>query len=81
MAYRDLPRQEKYNVEEVEKALIFTGFTAMMDPPRPEVTPAIHTCQEAGIRVIMITGDSELTAASVGKMIGLTGETIDATKL
>lgn len=81
MAYRDLPRQEKYSVEEVENALIFTGFTAMMDPPRPEVTPAIHTCQEAGIRVIMITGDSELTAASVGKMIGLTGETIDATKL
>lgn len=81
MAYRDLPRQEKYSIEEVENALIFTGFTAMMDPPRPEVTPAIHTCQEAGIRVIMITGDSELTAASVGKMIGLTGETIDATKL
>lgn len=81
MAYRDLPRQEKYSIEEVENDLIFAGFTAMMDPPRPEVTPAIHTCQEAGIRVIMITGDSELTAASVGKMIGLTGETIDATKL
>jgi len=43
----------------------------MMDPPRPEVAPAIHECQEAGIRVIMITGDSELTAGAVGNMIGL----------
>lgn len=81
MSYREIEKQEKYVLEEVEKNLIFVGFTAMMDPPRPEVTPAIHTCQEAGIRVIMITGDSELTAASVGKMIGLTGDTLDATTL
>jgi len=53
----------------------------MMDPPRPEVAPAIAICQTAGIRVIMITGDSELTAGAVGNMIGLTGETLDATKL
>lgn len=52
-----------------------------MDPPRPEVAPAIAICQTAGIRVIMITGDSELTAGAVGNMIGLTGETLDATKL
>ena len=53
----------------------------MMDPPRPEVAPAIAICQTAGIRVIMITGDSELTAGAVGKIIGLSGETLDATKL
>ncbi len=81
MAYRDLSKQETYTLDEVENELVFVGFTAMMDPPRPEVTPAIHTCQDAGIRVIMITGDSELTASAVGKMIGLTGETIDATTL
>ena len=81
MAYKDVEKQEKYTLEEIETHLVFAGFTAMMDPPRPEVTPAIHTCQEAGIRVIMITGDSELTASAVGKMIGLTGETIDATTL
>lgn len=53
----------------------------MMDPPRPEVAPAIAECHTAGIRVIMITGDSELTAGAVGKIIGLSGETLDATKL
>lgn len=81
MAYRDVSKKETYTLDEVENELVFVGFTAMMDPPRPEVTPAIHTCQEAGIRVIMITGDSELTASAVGNMIGLTGETIDATAL
>jgi Ca2+-transporting ATPase len=73
MAYRDF-RDKKEGItsfEEVESELVFVGFTAMMDPPRPEVAPAIHECQEAGIRVIMITGDSELTAGAVGNMIGL----------
>ncbi len=68
-------------MEEAESELVFVGFMAMMDPPRVEVAPAIKTCQEAGIRVIMITGDSELTAGAVARMIGLNGTTLDATKL
>ena len=70
-----------YNQEYCESDLIFVGFMAMMDPARPEVAPAIATCQSAGIRVIMITGDSELTASFIGQSIGLTGETLDATRL
>lgn len=66
---------------EIESQLIFVGFIAMMDPPRDEVAPAIATCHQAGIRVIMITGDSELTAQAVGKMIGLSGDSVDATTL
>lgn len=54
---------------------------AMIDPPRAEVADAIKTCQQAGIRVIMITGDSELTAGAIAGMIGLDNDTIDATKL
>ena len=83
MAYRDFPwtQKETITLEEAESGLVFVGFTAMMDPPRPEVWPAILECQGAGIRVIMITGDSELTAGAVGKMIGLSGETLDATQL
>lgn len=54
---------------------------AMIDPPRAEVADAIKTCQQAGIRVIMITGDSELTAGAIAGMIGLDNHTIDATKL
>jgi len=65
MAYKDLPKKDIYTQEEAESDLIFIGFMAMMDPPRTEVAGAIKICQEAGIRVIMITGDSELTAGAV----------------
>ena len=81
MAYRDIQKQDGYSQEEAESDLIFVGFMAMMDPPRAEVAGAIKTCQEAGIRVIMITGDSELTAGAVAGMIGLGKNTLDATKL
>lgn len=81
MAYRDIPKKAEYSQEEAESDLIFVGFMAMMDPPRVEVSGAIKTCQEAGIRVIMITGDSELTAGAVAGMIGLGRNTLDATKL
>lgn len=81
LAYKDLSQKELYTQEEAESDLIFIGFMAMMDPPRVEVADAIKTCQEAGIRVIMITGDSELTAGAVAGMIGLGNNTLDATKL
>lgn len=81
MAYRDLDEKTAYTQEDAETHLVFVGFMAMMDPPRAEVAPAIKICQEAGIRVIMITGDSELTAGAVARMIGLSGTTLDATKL
>jgi len=47
---------------------------AMIDPPRPQVGPAIAKCQEAGIRVVMITGDDAHTAESVGRSVGLLRE-------
>jgi len=81
MAYRDFSLQETYTLEEAESNLVFVGFMAMMDPPRAEVAQAVRTCQEAGIRVIMITGDAELTAGAVAGMIGLGKNTIDATLL
>ncbi len=81
MAYKKLPQKDTYTIEESESDLTFIGFMAMMDPPRVEVADAIKTCQEAGIRVIMITGDSELTAGAVAWMIGLGKNTLDATTL
>lgn len=81
MAYKDLSQKEKYTQEESESELVFVWFMAMIDPPRAEVADAIKTCQRAGIRVIMITGDSELTAGAIAGMIGLDNHTIDATKL
>ena len=61
----------KVEISDVDNGLIFLGFQAMLDPPRPEVIEAIRECQNAGIRVKMITGDSLKTAISIGKQIGL----------
>jgi Ca2+-transporting ATPase len=72
LAYRALPqRVGSYTVERIEKELIFLGLSAMLDPPRPEVTEAISTCRKAGVRMVMITGDYGLTAESLARRIGM----------
>jgi Ca2+-transporting ATPase len=71
-ARRDLsPRSRAYTSEVVEHDLTFLGLMAMMDPPRPEVEQAIQTCRQAGIRIVMITGDYGLTAESLARRVGL----------
>lgn len=74
LAYRDddeLQSGEKFEVEDAEKNLVFLGLVALSDPVRPGVGEAIASCHKAGIRIIMITGDYALTAASIGRQIGL----------
>jgi Ca2+-transporting ATPase len=63
-------------VKEAEKDMIFLGLQAMIDPPREEVKESIQRCREAGIRVIMITGDHVATAQAVAKKLGMTSEAI-----
>ncbi|WP_417583848.1 cation-translocating P-type ATPase [Nitrincola sp.] len=60
-----------FNDREPEQSLTFVGLQAMIDPPRDEAIKAIATCQKAGVRVKMITGDHALTAKSIATMIGL----------
>jgi Ca2+-transporting ATPase len=55
----------------VEHDLTLLGLVGMMDPPRPEARTAIHTCTEAGISVVMITGDHQTTAEAVAREVGL----------
>ena len=43
----------------------------MMDPPKPSVAGAIKSCREAGIKVVMITGDHESTAESIARQVGI----------
>ena len=50
---------------------VFLGMVALHDPPRVEVTDAIRRAREAGIKVVMITGDNERTAEAIGWSIGL----------
>jgi sodium/potassium-transporting ATPase subunit alpha len=58
----------------VESNLTFVGLMGLEDPPRPEVPEAIKKCREAGIKVVMITGDASRTAAAIAKQIGLAGD-------
>ena len=55
----------------IEEDLTFIGIMGIIDPPRVEVKHAINTCHEAGIRVIMITGDHKLTAKAIAKDLGI----------
>jgi len=60
------------------KDFIFCGLITLIDPPREEVPRAVKDCQTAGVRVVMVTGDHPLTAASIARSIGLiTLPTID----
>jgi magnesium-transporting ATPase (P-type) len=72
VARRELPpRSGAYTAESVERDLTFLGLMAMMDPPRPEVEQAVETCKQAGIRIVMITGDYGLTAESLARRVGI----------
>ncbi|WP_051416657.1 cation-transporting P-type ATPase [Asinibacterium sp. OR53] len=74
LAYKDLPDAENYNIEDAETDLTFAGFVTMLDPPHQEVTTAIESVFKAHIKVVMITGDNELTARAIAKSIGLMNE-------
>lgn len=73
VAYKVIPSVPPVSLEAetVESDLIFLGLVAMMDPPRPEVAAAVQKCHNAGIRVVMITGDYGLTAESIARKIGI----------
>jgi Ca2+-transporting ATPase len=54
-----------------ETGLVWVGLAGMMDPLRPEAKAAVDRCHQAGIRVIMVTGDNPDTARAIGRDLGL----------
>jgi Ca2+-transporting ATPase len=60
-----------YTDEDPFTGLSFLGLVGMIDPPREEVRPAIRISQDAGIRVVMVTGDHASTARNIGYQVGL----------
>merc|ERR1712076_80650 len=71
---KDMDLEESSKFAKYEVNLTFCGVVGMLDPPRMEVAPAIVLCKEAGIRVIMITGDNKNTAEAICKRIGIFAE-------
>ncbi len=51
--------------------MVFLGVVAISDPPRPETKDAVSKCKDAGVKVIMVTGDHALTATAIAKEVGI----------
>jgi Ca2+-transporting ATPase len=69
--YQRIPQASKLEKENLERNLVFVGIVGFIDPPRAEVAGAIRTCREAGIKVIMVTGDHPETARAVAAQVGI----------
>ena len=82
-AYKPANGEQTLTHDDLSHGLIFLGIAGMMDPPRPEAIDAIHACQQAGIRVKMITGDHPQTAMSIGQMLGIanSGQAVTGSQL
>lgn len=71
-AYRNMDAvKESDRLEEMERNLVWVGMMAMTDPPRPGTKDAIEECRALGLRVIMITGDYEVTARAIARSVKL----------
>jgi Ca2+-transporting ATPase len=78
-------RKSDVTRDSAERGMVFLGLAGMIDPPRPEARASIETCRDAGIKVVMITGDHPITAKAIARDLGLlthgelvTGAEIDA---
>ncbi len=71
IAYKEVPSHVKSASKQLANNLVFVSLVAMKDPPRPEVKESVKKARNAGIRVIMKTGDHKETAIAIAKEVGL----------
>lgn len=76
LGYRVLAVAKQDNLQDIKEKITdnklqFVGLIALVDPPRKGIKESVKSCYDAGIRLIMITGDNGKTAKSIAKQIGL----------
>ncbi len=71
LSFKYMTKKKKYSQKDSEKDMIFVGLVGMLDPARDGVKESIAIANKAGINVMMITGDSPLTAKAIAEKIGL----------
>jgi len=71
VAYKELPKNGAFKGKSVEKNMILVGLAAMKDPPRPEVKEAVKQAKQAGIKIVIITGDYGPTAQAIAEEVGI----------
>jgi len=71
VAYKELPKNGSFKGKNVERSMILVGLAAMKDPPRPEVKEAVKQAKQAGIKIVIITGDYGPTAQAIAEEVGI----------
>ena len=71
VAYKKLPKTQYTKGAEVENDLIFVGLAGMRDPPRMEVKDAVTKAKQAGVKIVIITGDYGPTAQAIAQEVGI----------
>ena len=81
-SYKEISSEKAHNIgEDDEKNMVFVGIVGERDPPREGVRESIHLAKNAGIKVVMITGDNLLTAKAIAKEVGIEGKAIEGRHL
>lgn len=75
LAYRST-RSVPAAADEAERDLCLLGLVLLLDPPRPDVAPAVKACHDAGIRIHVITGDHGSTAAEIAREVGISASKV-----
>ncbi|CAA9478635.1 MAG: ATPase, P-type (transporting), HAD superfamily, subfamily IC [uncultured Solirubrobacteraceae bacterium] len=76
-------RRSQATRDNAEHDMTFLGLVGLLDPPRPEAEEAVRTCEKAGIKAVMITGDHPVTAQAIARELGVltTGRTVTGSEL